>query len=260
MRILVHLPSADARGFRAQHFARPARPPRAAHRGADHPREHPHLALTTCPDCSNQYAADAPYCPNCGRPNPARQTGAAGAAPGGTMGATGSPPSETPAGTGSTSSTYTAGSTGSAGQGGYTGGANQAPGGTGGYTAGPAGGPGAGGGYAGGGGYGGGGAGGYGGGPVGGGSPPQPIPNYLVHAILVTLCCCLPFGIVSIIYATQVNSKRDMGDIAGAMEASNNAKKWAMIGAGVGVVWLIIVIAFNGLAFLAALAGGGTTG
>jgi hypothetical protein len=220
------------------------------------------MALTTCPDCSNQYADDAPYCPNCGRPNPARQTGAAGAAPGGTTGATGSPPSETPAGTGSTSSTYTAGSTGptgSAGQGGYTGGANQAPGGAGGYTAGPAGG-GFGGGAGGTGGTGGyGGGGGYAGGPVGGGSPPQAIPNYLVHAILVTLCCCLPFGIVSIIYATQVNTKRDMGDIAGAIEASNNAKKWAMIGVGVGVVWLIIVIAFNGLAILAGLAGG-TTG
>jgi hypothetical protein len=75
-----------------------------------------------------------------------------------------------------------------------------------------------------------------------------------VHAILVTLCCCLPFGIVSIVYATQVNTKRDMGDIAGALVASNNAKKWAMIGAGVGVVWIIIIIAFNGLALLAGLA------
>ena len=84
---------------------------------------------------------------------------------------------------------------------------------------------------------------------------PLVIPNHLVEAILVTLCCCLPFGIVSIIYATQVNTKRDMGDIAGALEASNNAKKWAMIGAGVGVVWLIIVIAFNGLALIAGMAG-----
>ena len=26
-------------------------------------------------------------------------------------------------------------------------------------------------------------------------------PNYLIQAILVTLCCCLPFGIVAIVYA-----------------------------------------------------------
>jgi len=45
-----------------------------------------------------------------------------------------------------------------------------------------------------------------------------------VQAILVTLCCCLPVGIVSIIYATQVNTKRDAGDVAGALEASENAR------------------------------------
>ena len=32
------------------------------------------MAQITCPDCANQYADDAPYCPNCGRPNPARAT------------------------------------------------------------------------------------------------------------------------------------------------------------------------------------------
>lgn len=42
---------------------------------------------------------------------------------------------------------------------------------------------------------------------------PVTIPNYLVQAILVTLCCCLPFGIVSIVYAAQVNTKVKAGDI-----------------------------------------------
>ena len=36
---------------------------------------------------------------------------------------------------------------------------------------------------------------------------PEQIPNYLVQAILVTIFCCLPFGIVSIVYAAQVNGK-----------------------------------------------------
>jgi hypothetical protein len=205
------------------------------------------MALTTCPDCANQYAADAPYCPNCGRPNPARQTGAAGA----TGSAPGAGTPETPAGTGSTSSTYTAG-TGQAGSSGGTG----SSAGTGNTFGGAAGG-----GFGGTGGTGTGGTGGYGGGGYGaaGGSPPQAIPNYLVHAILVTLCCCLPFGIVSIVYATQVNTKRDVGDIAGALEASNNAKKWAMIGAGAGVLaWLVWGLVY-GFAMMAAIAGGGTT-
>lgn len=35
-------------------------------------------------------------------------------------------------------------------------------------------------------------------------APPK-IENYLVPAILVTLCCCVPAGIVAIVYAAQVN-------------------------------------------------------
>ena len=37
------------------------------------------------------------------------------------------------------------------------------------------------------------------------------IPNYLVQAILVTIFCCLPLGIVSIVYAAQVNGKAAAG-------------------------------------------------
>lgn len=103
--------------------------------------------------------------------------------------------------------------------------------------------------------------------PPGGGYGPPPgsqhrgpvpeIPNYLVQAILVTLCCCLPLGIVSIVYASQVNSKKAAGDIAGAMESSANAKKWAWIGFGIGLVVNIILWAINGAAMLAGIAGSG---
>ena len=67
-------------------------------------------------------------------------------------------------------------------------------------------------------------------------TPPPPIPNYLVGAIVSTLCCCLPFGVVSLIYAAQVNSKLAAGDIAGAQRASNNAKLWMWIAIGAGVL------------------------
>ena len=39
------------------------------------------------------------------------------------------------------------------------------------------------------------------------------VPNNLVWAILSTLFCCLPAGIVSIVYAAQVNGKLAAGDI-----------------------------------------------
>src|SRR5258708_39929799 len=77
---------------------------------------------------------------------------------------------------------------------------------------------------------------------------PASISNYLVQAILVTLCCCLPFGIVAIVYAAQVNGKLEAGDVAGAQQASSNAKMWCWIGFGCGVVISIIYAAIYGIA------------
>ena len=71
---------------------------------------------------------------------------------------------------------------------------------------------------------------------------PQTIPNYLVHSIIATVLCCLPTGIVGIIYASQVNSKLAIGDYAGAKKASDSAKLWSIISVGVGLVVLVIYI------------------
>jgi hypothetical protein len=68
------------------------------------------------------------------------------------------------------------------------------------------------------------------------GAPQQNIQNYLVPAIISTICCCLPAGIVSIIFATQVNSKLKLGDIQGAMDASAKAKMWFIIAIVAGVI------------------------
>ena len=77
------------------------------------------------------------------------------------------------------------------------------------------------------------------------------INNYLIPAIVVTLCCCIPGGIVAIVYAAQVNQKLQAGDIAGAQAASNNAKLWCMISAGVGLVVTLGAIAINILGVMA---------
>jgi hypothetical protein len=66
------------------------------------------------------------------------------------------------------------------------------------------------------------------------------VPNYLVFAIVVTVLCCLPTGIAAIVYAAQVNGKLAAGDVAGAQEASKNAKMWCLISVGAGV--LIVVL------------------
>src|SRR5437773_8613433 len=75
---------------------------------------------------------------------------------------------------------------------------------------------------------------------------PPKIQNYLVPSILITLCCCVPAGIVAIIYAAQVNSKLAAGDIAGAQNSARLAKIWSWVGFGfgalVGIIYAVAAI------------------
>ena len=76
--------------------------------------------------------------------------------------------------------------------------------------------------------------------------PGTTVQNYLVFAILATVFCCLPAGIPAIIYAAQVNSKLQAGDLAGAQLASKNAKMWCLIALGVGLactaMWVMLTM------------------
>ena len=88
--------------------------------------------------------------------------------------------------------------------------------------------------------------------------PPMP-DTYMVWAVLVTVFCCLPFGIVSIVKASQVSSLYSQGRYQESVAASEAAKKWAIWSAVAGVVISIIVIVLQivgiGLLGTAALAG-----
>lgn len=70
-----------------------------------------------------------------------------------------------------------------------------------------------------------------------GGFPPQ---NYLVYAILVTLFCCLPLGIYSIVKSSQVNGLWQSGQHDEAIAAANTAKQFIWISFGVGLAVIII--------------------
>ena len=78
--------------------------------------------------------------------------------------------------------------------------------------------------------------------------PGGKINNYLIPAIFATACCCLPFGIVSIVYAAQVNGKLAGGDVAGAQQSADNAKMWFWIAFGLGLF-------INGAIFLLQIIG-----
>ena len=69
--------------------------------------------------------------------------------------------------------------------------------------------------------------------------PPMP-DTYMVWAVLVTVFCCLPFGIVSIVKASQVSSLYNQRRYQEAVAASEAAKKWAIWSAIAGVVLSVI--------------------
>jgi interferon-induced transmembrane protein/uncharacterized protein DUF4339 len=82
--------------------------------------------------------------------------------------------------------------------------------------------------------------------PQGYSAPPgPPPPNHLVGAILATVFCCVPLGIVSIVYAAQVDSKWQAGDTAGAFDASRKAATWMWwsVGSSVLIIGLYIIAA-----------------
>lgn len=88
--------------------------------------------------------------------------------------------------------------------------------------------------------------------------PPSPetttsVPNYLVPAIISAICC-FPLGIISIVFAAQVNGKVAAGDIAGAMQASKLAKILSFVFIGLALLgwggYLLFWVVIGGAAFM----------
>jgi hypothetical protein len=84
----------------------------------------------------------------------------------------------------------------------------------------------------------------------------QPKPkNYLVESILVTIFCCLIFGIIGIVNAAKVNSEYDAGNYEGALAASKQAKQWTLWGFIIGLA-MYLIVAFLYLVMGIAILGG----
>lgn len=76
------------------------------------------------------------------------------------------------------------------------------------------------------------------------------VPTHLVWAILSTILCCNPLGIVSIVYSAQVNAHLIRGDVRRAQRSSRLARNWVIATAAVSLVgWIIygVAIAVGGL-------------
>ncbi len=67
---------------------------------------------------------------------------------------------------------------------------------------------------------------------------------YLVLSILSTVCCCVPFGIVAIVYAVKINSLVSEGKIDEARSAAKTARIWIIVAFAVGIIFDIVVFLF----------------
>lgn len=66
---------------------------------------------------------------------------------------------------------------------------------------------------------------------------PEVMPKtFLVWSILATICCCLPAGIVAIIFSASVSSKYYAADYEGARRASRNAEIWIIVSIVAGII------------------------
>ena len=68
------------------------------------------------------------------------------------------------------------------------------------------------------------------------GMPQKPVNwvPYLILSIISTLCCCLPFGVVGIVFSAKINSAMLAGNLE---EAQNNAK--------MARIWIIVSFAIG---------------
>lgn len=77
------------------------------------------------------------------------------------------------------------------------------------------------------------------------------VPTYLLPAILVTLFCCQPFGIVAIVFAAIASSKLSSGDYQGAMDSSQNASRWCWLAFWCGLIPILLYVGFIIIASIA---------
>lgn len=75
--------------------------------------------------------------------------------------------------------------------------------------------------------------------------PSQKPANYLIWSILTTVLCCLPLGIVGIIFSVKVDGLWSAGDYNGAIQAAERAKLCCIISAVVAAAGYISMLAFS---------------
>ena len=81
--------------------------------------------------------------------------------------------------------------------------------------------------------------------------PGQPLNTWLWQSIVVTLLCCLPFGIVGIVQASGASTALKVGNYDLAVQKAGLARTWSLIGVGCGLaLWLPWALVVGGIGAL----------
>lgn len=79
-------------------------------------------------------------------------------------------------------------------------------------------------------------------GPTGvhGGAPPD---TWLWQSIVATVLCCMPLGIVGIVFSSQAQAAINVGNLVEARQKAQQAKTFTLISVGLGIFpWLFLVV------------------
>lgn len=74
----------------------------------------------------------------------------------------------------------------------------------------------------------------------------EPINSHLIDAIFFTIFCCLPFGVIGIVYAAMCKKQIEMGNNTLAQEYSKKANTWNMVALVLGIFfWTFFLASFG---------------
>ncbi|MEG1580147.1 MAG: CD225/dispanin family protein [Bacteroidaceae bacterium] len=87
--------------------------------------------------------------------------------------------------------------------------------------------------------------------------PQPPIPKtWFVESIIVTVLCCLPLGIIGMVYASKVEPLYYAGNFEAAAHRAHQAKFWTLLGLGLAAGLLLLSFLFYLFIFGVTLLGG----
>jgi len=70
----------------------------------------------------------------------------------------------------------------------------------------------------------------------------RPVRTYLWQSLVATLLCCLPTGAIALVYAAMAQNRLQTGDLAGARDASDRARRWCVVSVIAFVVVMLLYV------------------